>query len=123
VSARSWRGSAAASTPTAAGDGAASTITLGGLLKHLALVEDDYFSRRLLGRALGAPWDAADWDADRDWEWHSAADDTPEQLMALWQDAVARSRISIREALADGGLDTWPGSRHQAVSHPTCVAS
>ncbi len=28
---------------------APSTITLGGLLKHLANVEDDYFSQRLLG--------------------------------------------------------------------------
>jgi hypothetical protein len=36
---------------------AASSITLGGLLKHLALVEDDYVSRRLFGRALGPPWD------------------------------------------------------------------
>jgi hypothetical protein len=29
---------------------AASSITLGGLLKHLALVEDHYFSRKLFGR-------------------------------------------------------------------------
>ena len=84
---------------------APSSITLGGLLKHLALVEDDYFSRRLLGRELGPPWDAVDWDADPDWEWHSAAEDTPEQLRTLWQDAVARSRSSVTEALADGGLD------------------
>jgi hypothetical protein len=84
---------------------APSSITLGGLLKHLALVEDDYFSRRLLGRELGPPWDAVDWDADPDWEWHSAAEDSPEQLMALWRDAVARSRSSVTEALADGGLD------------------
>ncbi|MEO8423959.1 MAG: DinB family protein [Actinomycetota bacterium] len=84
---------------------AASTITLGGLLKHLALVEDDYFFRRLLGRDLGSPWNTIDWDADPNWEWRSAADDTPEQLMALWQDAVARSRASVAEALADGGLD------------------
>jgi hypothetical protein len=83
---------------------AASSITLGGLLKHLALVEDDYFSRRLLGRELGPPWDAVDWEADPDWEWHSAAEDTPEQLMTLWQEAVARSRIAVAEALADGGL-------------------
>ena len=46
-----------------------------------------------------------DWDADPDWEWHSAADDTPEQLMTLWQGAVARSRSAVNEALADGGLD------------------
>ncbi len=83
----------------------ASSITLGGLLKHLALVEDDYFSRRLLGRDLGPPWDTVDWDADPDWEWRSAAEDTPEQLMALWQEAVARSRSAVTEALADGSLD------------------
>src|SRR3989442_9952529 len=84
---------------------AASSITLGGLLKHLALVEDDYFSRRLFGRALGPPWDAVDWDADPDWEWRTAAEDSPEQLMTLWRDAVARSRSAVTEALADGGLD------------------
>jgi hypothetical protein len=83
---------------------APSSITLGGLLKHLALVEDEYFSRRLLGRELGPPWDTVDWDADPDWEWHSAAEDTPEQLHTLWQDAVARSRSAVTEALADGGL-------------------
>jgi hypothetical protein len=84
---------------------APSTITLGGLLKHLALVEDDYFSRRLLGRELGPPWDTVNWHADPDWEWHSAAEDTPEQLQALWQDAVVRSRSAVTEALADGGLE------------------
>jgi hypothetical protein len=82
-----------------------STITLGGLLKHLALVEDDYFSRRLLRRELGPPWDTVDWDADPDWEWHSAAEDTPEQLQRLWQDAVARSRSAVTEALAGGGVE------------------
>jgi uncharacterized damage-inducible protein DinB len=84
---------------------APSSITLGGLLKHLALVEDEYFSRRLLGRELGPPWDTVDWDADPDWEWHSAAEDTPEQVHTLWQDAVARSRSAVTEALADGGLE------------------
>ncbi|MFE5095018.1 DinB family protein [Streptomyces sp. NPDC056638] len=103
----------------AAGLGAtvgASSITLGGLLKHLALVEDDYFSGRLFGREPEAPWDTVDWDADPDWEWRSAAEDTPEQLHALWQDAVARSRSLVATALADDGLDqlarrTWPDGR------------
>ncbi len=95
---------------------AASTITLGGLLKHLALVEDDYFSGRLLGRDPLPPWDTVDWDADPDWDWHSAAEDTPEQLVTLWQDAVARSRAAVAEALANGGLDQlaqrkWPDGR------------
>jgi hypothetical protein len=94
----------------------ASTVTLGGLLKHLALVEDHHFSVKLLGRPLGPPWDAVDWDADPDWEWRSAADDSPEQVFALWRDAVARSRDTLAEALTDGGLDqpsrrAWPDGR------------
>ncbi|MEI8239250.1 MAG: DUF664 domain-containing protein, partial [Actinomycetota bacterium] len=61
-----------------------STMTLGGLMKHISWVEDYWFSRRLFGNDPAAPWNAVDWDADRDWEWHSAADDTPEELFALW---------------------------------------
>ena len=85
----------------------ASSITLGGLLKHMALVEYDYFVHRLLGQAPGpgAPWATVDWDADPDWEWRTAAEDTPDQLMTLWQDAVIRSRSAVGEVLADGGLD------------------
>src|SRR5437660_8178544 len=90
-----------------------SAITLGGLVKHLAGVEDEYFSVRLHGRDPHPPWDTVDWDADRDWEWHSAAEDSPDYLMSLWQDTVIRSRALVAEAIADGGLDhpaafTWP---------------
>ena len=83
----------------------ASTITLGGLLKHLALVEADYFAHRLHGRDHGPPWNNVDWNANPGWESRSAADDTPQQLYAIWEDTVARSRALIDEALADGGLD------------------
>ncbi|PZS40223.1 MAG: mini-circle protein [Pseudonocardiales bacterium] len=94
----------------------ASSMTLGGLLKHLAYVEADWFSRWLHGRDRQPPWDTVDWKAEPDWEWHSAAGDSPEQLLALWQDAVARSRCLIAEALAGGGLErlsrrTWPDGR------------
>jgi hypothetical protein len=41
----------------------ASSLTLGGLLKHLALIEDLYFHTKLSGEP-GAAWDAADWDVD-----------------------------------------------------------
>jgi uncharacterized damage-inducible protein DinB len=83
----------------------ASSMTLGGMLKHLAMVEAVWFARRLSDREMGLGLDEVDWDADPDWEWHSAAEDTPEQLWALWQDAVARSRQLTAEALANGGLD------------------
>jgi uncharacterized damage-inducible protein DinB len=92
---------------------AASSMTLGGMLKHLALVEESWFSHRLHGNPYGPPWDAIDWDADPDWEWRTAADDPPEQLLARWQDTVTRSRELVQEALAEGGLDRpavhgWP---------------
>ena len=35
----------------------ASTLTLGGLLKHLAFVEDYLFTTKLTGQPVGAPWD------------------------------------------------------------------
>ncbi|RZT19946.1 uncharacterized protein DUF664 [Kribbella sp. VKM Ac-2569] len=95
-----------------------STVTLGGLLKHLALVEDEYFTRRLLGKELGAPWDAVDWDADPDWEWHSAADDSPEELMQLWQAAVERSRATVAEVLANGGVDQLAQWKSRAGQSP-----
>jgi hypothetical protein len=98
---------------------AASSMTLGGLLKHLALVEDDMFTQKLLGEKPTPPWDTVGWDTDPDWEWRTAADDTPEQLMTLWQDAVTRSRANLRKALTDGGLDqltTYTNSRGESPS-------
>ena len=82
-----------------------SEMTLGGLLKHLALVEDDHFNRLLFARGPGEPWDSVDWDADPNWEWRTAAEDSPEQLMALWEGAVGRSRALVAEAIAEGGMD------------------
>jgi hypothetical protein len=83
----------------------ASALTLGGLLKHLAAAEDYAFTVKLSGEPMGAPWDATDWDGSDDWEFFSATEDTPQQLYALWDGAVERSRARLGAALADGGLD------------------
>jgi uncharacterized damage-inducible protein DinB len=103
----------------------ASSMTLGGMLKHLALVEDGWFSRSLFGNDRRPPWDTVDWTADPDWEWHSAADDAPDELRAMWQDAVTRSRTLITDALADGGLDRlaargWPDGRTPSLRWIIC---
>ena len=71
-----------------------SDLTLGGMVKHLTFVEDWWFGRHL-GDAQSEPWVSVDWTADQDWDWHSAADDTPEELWAGWEDAVARSRVAV----------------------------
>jgi len=92
---------------------AASSMTLGGLLKHMAYVEDWWFSHALHGQDKQPPWNTVDWKADRDWEWHSAADDSPEQLRTLWNTAVERSRALVADALTTGDLgqlakQDWP---------------
>ena len=40
-----------------------STMTLGGLLKHLALIEDFYTTRDVTGQPMGPPWRQAAWAA------------------------------------------------------------
>lgn len=97
-----------------------SALTLGGLLKHLAAVEDYMFTAKLRGEPIGAPWESNGWDGSNDWEFASAAADTPEELYALWDGAVKRSRARLGAALAEGGLDqlahaSWPDGRHASL--------
>jgi hypothetical protein len=82
-----------------------SSVTLGGLLKHLAYMEDINFTRGLAGRDLPSPWSAKQSSQDPDWEWRSAAQDSPERLYALWEAAVGRSRLAVGNALHEGGPD------------------
>jgi hypothetical protein len=82
-----------------------STVTLAGLAKHVSLVEDYYFSLGL-GEVMPQPWRDVDFDADPDWEWHTAADDSPEELRALWDAAVGRSRAATAAFLAEGSADS-----------------
>ncbi|HMM96991.1 MAG: DinB family protein [Micrococcales bacterium] len=82
-----------------------SSLTLGGLMKHVALDEASWFGEVLHGRPMGEPWDSVDWDADPDWEHHSAAEDTPEELHRLLDAATEQARRDIDAALAQGGLD------------------
>ena len=83
----------------------ASALTLGGLLKHLAVAEDHAFSVKLSGAPMDPAWDDNGWDDSDDWEFESAAQDPPEKLYALYDGAVARARASLAAALRDGGLD------------------
>lgn len=103
----------------------ASSLTLAGLLKHLAAVEDYHFTVKMKGEPLGAPWDAFGWDGSNDWEFTSAAQDSPEQLYALWDAAVERARARLDAALAEGGLDqpvhvSAPDGRHASLRRLVC---
>ena len=102
----------------------ASSLTLGGLLKHLAITEDFIFTRKLTGEPVGQPWESL-WDGTDDWEFTSAAGDTPEQLYGFWEAAVERSRARLDAALARGGLDQLvhvasPEGEHASLRRLLC---
>lgn len=83
---------------------APSPMTLGGMLGHLAYVEDSWLSETLFDEPV-EPWRSTDWAADLDADWHLVGELGPDRLHALWQQAVDRSRRQVARALADGGLD------------------
>jgi hypothetical protein len=83
----------------------ASALTIGGLLKHLAVVEEFHTNKKLRDEPLGEPWTSIEWDGSEDWDFRSAADDSPESLYELYDGSVRRSRQRIAAALDDGGLD------------------
>ncbi len=93
----------------------ASTMTIGGLLRHLARVEDDSFGWKLHDHERAAAADPEGW--DRDWRW--TADDDPAEAWQQWQAAVERSRVNIAAAVADGGLDRAKGHHFEGWGTPS----
>ncbi len=84
----------------------ASAMTLGGMVKHLTLVEESWFGRVLQDQPLGDPWDSVDWASDPDWEWRTGSEEDPAELFAAYDETVARSRAAVDALLLDGGLET-----------------
>ena len=78
-----------------------SPLTLAGLLKHLALVESDWIQVKFSGLPEREPWASAPWNEDRDWEFHTAAQDKPEQLRGLYRAECERNRRIVAEADLD----------------------
>jgi uncharacterized damage-inducible protein DinB len=70
----------------------ATDLTIGGIAKHLAAVEDLWFSHKLLDVPSAEPWRSAPFDQDPDWEFHSAAGNTVAELRDLYESACAASR-------------------------------
>jgi uncharacterized damage-inducible protein DinB len=91
-----------------------SPLTLAGLLNHLAMVEDWWFRMRFLGLPAAEEWAGADWDADPDWDFHTAVDLEPDELRRRYGEACARSRAVVADV---GDLDrlsvtTMSNGRH-----------
>ena len=95
-----------------------STLTLGGLLKHAAVVEAITLAWKLHGRRPFPPFGEADWD-DQDWHLRLEDDDTPESLERLFVESVAQGKALVDEALAAGGLDFAAAMEYDGGRHPS----
>jgi uncharacterized damage-inducible protein DinB len=78
------------------------SMTLGGMLKHLAYVEDYWCTEVAAGGPAPEPWASVDWAADPDWDWRSAAGDPGDELRALWAERAGRSRAVVAALLGQG---------------------
>ena len=90
---------------------AASSLTLAGLLKHLAVVEDGWTRRVLLGDEP-APWYRhVDDDADPEWDFRTAVDDDPADLISLYERTCERSREAVASVASLDDLTVGVSSR------------
>lgn len=81
---------------------APSSLTLAGLLHHLALVEERWAVERFAGQPAPEPWAGVDWDATPDFEMDVAPGMEPEELRQRYRLACRRTDEVVAAA---SGLD------------------
>lgn len=81
---------------------APSSMTLGGMLRHMAYIEDWWLCQVIGGNAPSEPWASVDWDSENDWDWTSANDAGGDELRAEWQQAVDYSNDVWRHFVDSG---------------------
>ncbi len=69
----------------------ATHLTPGGVVKHLAHMEDHWFSAHLGADGLPEPWASAP-SGQPQWDFESAADDSVQQIAELYRTACDRSQ-------------------------------
>jgi hypothetical protein len=80
-------------------------MTLGGLLMHLAYVEDHWFIGVVHDRERMPPWSTIDWKATPDWEWDVAHTMSGDAMREQWLSSVERCRVALDEAIRAAGSD------------------
>ena len=78
------------------------TITLLGLVKHLAYVERSWFQGVFAGADVAFPWTDTDPDAD----WRVEADETTEIILNLYKAEVAKSHEVVLAKVSEMGSES-----------------
>ena len=92
-----------------------STLTLGGMIHHLAVVEHWWFHECFAGADPAEPWASAPWHEDADWELNSAHEVPTDELFRRYTDAIERSRqvlagvesLEAASARTNSDGETW----------------
>ena len=71
---------------------AATDLSVGRIVKHLAFTEDRWFQHKLLGLELPEPWRAIDASEVHDWSFHSADHNDLQDILGFYDTACQRSR-------------------------------
>ena len=94
---------------------APSTLTLGGLLRHMTVVELGWFRQTLLAEPPPEPWASAPWADDHDWELTSAPTVPTAQIFADFDDAITQSREAVATIAALDEIAANPRQNGEAV--------
>lgn len=86
-----------------------SELTIGGLLKHLALVEDDKFAWCMFGERPITRTSLPEGTEVETWQFSVGDDETASDVYRWYDDAVRRAQTQTARILAEELLDT-PGS-------------
>lgn len=98
------------------------SMTLGGILTHMAWVESFWFIVTVGARAPEEPWRTMDFDADDDADWHLANELDGDAVRVLWEENVERSRSQVAgmleqhgDAALDHEADAWGGNERVSL--------
>ena len=85
----------------------ATDMTIAGIVKHLAWVEDRWFQGRLLGAAMPPPWNLPGTD-DPDHAMRLAPGDSVDGIVELYSSACERSRAALAQCDSLGHVAAVP---------------
>ena len=93
-----------------------STLTLGGIVHHLALVENWWFHQVLLGLEPDEPWKGAPWKEDRDWDFTVAASLDPQTILDRYGTECERARAAVGSVADLDRVSVWRNARGEGFS-------
>lgn len=95
---------------------AATDLSIGRIVKHLAFTEDRWFQHKMLGLDLPEPWGAIDPATVHDWSFRSADLDSLATILDLYDVSCRRSREATEACSSMETLAVFPSFGNKPVN-------